>query len=137
MVDSVMRPNDWRLVYERATQDLAGGAGGVLAVTPAHADDDSPLWVAIDDARRVVAVGPEAAPTARHVTGGVYAFAPSARTRAQETLASGAHRMRIFLAGLVAAGARVTAVEVACMIDVDHRQDLERANRLMMTESMP
>ena len=55
------------------------------------------------------------------------------------TLASGRHRMRIFLGDLVDSGGRVMAVEVAYMIDVDHLQDLEKANSYLMsmTEAMP
>ena len=47
MVDSVMSPNDWRMVYDAAARHLAAGADAVLAVTPAQ-DDDAPLWVATD-----------------------------------------------------------------------------------------
>jgi len=141
MVDSVMLPNDWRAVYDGAVRYLASAADAVLAVTPALGDDDSPLWVTSDDAHRVVAVGREpGSPAARRwVTGGVYAFAPSARVRAQSTLASGLDRMRIFLGDLVDSGARVMAVEVPYMIDVDHRQDLEKANSYLtsMTEPTP
>lgn len=141
MVDSVMLPNDWRAVYEAAARHLASAADAVLAITPAHGDDDAPLWVTTDDGDRVLTLGGNpGSPTARpRVTGGVYAFAPSARMRAASTLASGRHRMRIFLSDLVDSGARVMAVEVPNMIDVDHVQDLAKANSYLMsmTERMP
>jgi hypothetical protein len=47
--------------------------------------------------------------------------------------------MRIFLSDLVDAGARVMAVDVPHIIDVDHLRDLERANTYLMsmTERTP
>jgi hypothetical protein len=142
-----MLPNDWRRVYETAAHELASGADAVLAVTPVDASDDSPLWVELDrpqpathnakpaipNARRVVTIGRQSGSPEALVTGGVYAFAPGARVAAQATLASGRHRMRNFLGGLVEEGARVTAIQVRCIFDIDHRRDLERANAYMMT----
>jgi hypothetical protein len=89
------------------------------------------LWVASDHRQRVVALGPAAASKGGRVTGGIYAFASDARGRAAATLASGRHRMRIFLADLVASDADVRVVDVAHIIDMDHRKDLERANAYM------
>lgn len=131
MVDSVMSPNDWASVFASSSRWLARGADAVLAVTPARDHDDAPLWVALEHAQRVIAIGPDAAPAAEHVTGGVYAFAEAARARAAETLASGGHRMRIFLRGLVASGLDVRAVAIPRIIDIDHRDDLDRANTYM------
>ena len=142
MVDSVMLPNDWQTVYDTASRDLAHGADAVLAVTPADGADDAPLWVEIEStprathhaslsAPRVVTLGHQPGSPEALVTGGVYAFAPSARAAAHATLASGRHRMRNFLGELVEGGARVTAVHVHRIFDIDHRRDLERANAYM------
>ena len=133
MVDSVLAPNDWARLYELTQQDLAAGADAVLAVTLATDPDDAPLWVATDATRRVVAIGATAASAPGRITGGVYGFGPSARQRASEALASGLHRMRIFLGDLVASAADVRAVEVPHIIDIDHRSDLERADAYMNT----
>jgi hypothetical protein len=61
----------------------------------------------------------------------VYAFAPSARARAHAVLAAGRERMRAFLADLVDGGAVVRAVEVARIVDLDHRRDLDAANEML------
>jgi len=126
MVDSVMTPADWSRVFATAARDLATGADAVLAVTP-PADDDAPLWVQLGAERAVSRVGGGPSEPPR-VTGGVYAFAPAARARAAAACAAGRHRMRAFLAELVDAGATVRAVDVARIIDVDHRRDLDAAN---------
>jgi hypothetical protein len=133
MVDSVMSPDDWSKLYESSGYWLEQGADAVLAVTPERDRDDAPLWVTTDQSDRVVAIGPEAAAAAGHVTGGVYGFTEAARARAAETLASGRHHMRIFLHDLVASGADVRGVEIPRIIDIDHRNDLEKANTYMQS----
>ena len=126
MVDTVMAPDDWLRVYDSSARGLAAGADAVLAVT-APAGDDAPLWVRLDGAGAVVEVG-GIPPNPPCVTGGVYAFGPGARARAEAVCAAGRVRMRAFLADLVAGGARVQAVHVERIIDVDHRRDLDAAN---------
>jgi hypothetical protein len=124
----VMAPDDWRRVHDVAARAIAAGADAVLAVT-APSDDDAPLWVelgdALGDAGAVRRVGGGPAPW---ITGGVYAFAPSARARARAVLDAGRERMRAFLAALVDGGADVRAVCVERIIDVDHARDLRAAN---------
>lgn len=144
MVDSVMRSSDWQRVYDAALLALADGADAVLAITP-HCADDSPLWVQCtappvterlsrssrSGARtlRITRIGGEES-TPPWITGGVYAFGPSARERASDVVAAGHERMRVFLAHLIDVGADVRAVEVDRMVDIDHRRDLKAANDL-------
>jgi NDP-sugar pyrophosphorylase family protein len=135
MVDSVMAPNDWRRFHDRAASLFDASADAVLAVTRPLDHDDAPLWVSTQAGERVRAIGPEAASAGARVTGGVYAFASRARACAPAVLASGRHRMRNFLADLVASGADVRAVELPRIIDIDHRNDLERANAYMKSFS--
>src|SRR5258705_12609663 len=49
MVDTVMPPSDWRMVYAATAQGLADGADAVLVVTP-FVDDEPPLYVSVDGA---------------------------------------------------------------------------------------
>jgi hypothetical protein len=125
-VDSVMRERDWRTVYRGAARHLVAGADAVLAVTP-YVDDESPLWVELseDGFVRRLDSQPVAPPC---VTGGVYAFSPRARTEAVVAEREGVQRMRAFLARLVESGARVAAIEVPRIIDVDRERDLRAAN---------
>lgn len=131
MVDSVMAPDDWRQFHQRAAELFDSSVDAVLGVTPAVDHDDAPLWVRADAAGRVAAIGPHAAGPGARITGGVYAFAMRARNHASAVLASGRERMRVFLAELLASGADVRAVEIARIIDIDHLQDLERADQYM------
>ena len=125
MVDTVMPDPDWGRLWRSTAQALEDGASLVLAVT-AYVDDESPLWVRRDAAGRALAVGREPVDPPC-VSGGVYGLSAVARQWAAETLASGAERMRAFLASAVERSPRVATVDVARIIDLDRGRDLEQA----------
>jgi MobA-like NTP transferase domain len=128
MVDTVMPPADWRRVYASVTEQLARGALAVIAVTP-FVDDELPLYVtrnAAGLATGILDTPPADAPLL--VTGGVYGFSPVARRLAGVAVAS-LHRMRAFLRLLVELRVPVATVEVPRIIDLDHKRDLEAAER--------
>jgi NDP-sugar pyrophosphorylase family protein len=126
MVDTIMRARDWRALYDATARQLARGADLVLAVTP-YVDDESPLYVATDAAGVVSAVGSQPVGPPQ-VTGGVYGLSGAARRAATEAVDGGVERMRGFLTWLVARGARIRAVGVPRIIDLDHESDLRLAN---------
>ena len=126
MVDTVMRSSDWSRLYHGVERQLAAGADAVLAVTP-FVDDESPLFAAVDQGGRVVAIGDRPTQPAM-VTGGVYGFSAGARSVAKAAVNAAVERMRTFLRALVLTGHDVRAVEIAKIIDLDRRRDLELAN---------
>ena len=125
MVDTVMRPADWRAVFQATERHLEEGAELVLAVTP-YVDDESPVYVS-RQGHDVRAVSDEPL-TPVCVTGGVYGLSAAARGAAVDAVARGVHKMRAFLKALVAEGRRVAAVEVPRIIDIDRPSDLQTAN---------
>lgn len=128
MVDTVMRPVDWRAVYRATERYLAEGADLVLAVTP-YVDDESPVYVSRLGESDVRAVSDEPLePPPPCVTGGVYGLSAGIRPAAGEMVARGGNKMRGFLKALVADGRRVKAVEVPRIIDIDRPSDLQTAN---------
>lgn len=129
MVDTVMPAADWRRVYRGIATRLAAGAAAALAVTP-FADDDLPLYVTRDARGLVTAIldTPPRSEAPLLVTGGVYGFSTVARRLAAVAGAS-LHRMRAFLRLLVEVKAPVATVEVPRIIDLDHKRDLEAADR--------
>ena len=126
MVDTVMRPEDWKTVYAAAERHLAEGADLVLAVTP-YVDDESPVYVSRPGGGDVRAVSDEPL-VPPCVTGGVYGLSTGARRAAADVVARGVHKMRAFLKQRVADGQRVAAVEVPRIIDIDRPSDLQHAN---------
>ena len=135
MVDTVMTLEDWRLVYAGVTEQLRAGSFAVLAVTP-FVDDERPVYVARDAGGRATEIS-DAPRNGTHpviVTGGVYGFSPGARRLASVAVTSES-RMRAFLKLLIGVRAPITTVEVAKIIDVDHKRDLEAADRWLAAKA--
>jgi NDP-sugar pyrophosphorylase family protein len=126
MVDTVMRPGDWRAVFGATERHLQGGADMVLAVTP-YVDDESPVYVIRGGGGDVRALSDEPVDPPC-VTGGVYGLSALMRGAAAVAVVAGGHRMRGFLKSAVAEGRRVAAVEVPRIIDIDRPSDLQHAN---------
>jgi NDP-sugar pyrophosphorylase family protein len=136
MVDTVMPAADWRRVYRAVTEQLAGGALAVLAVTP-FVDDELPLYVSRNAAGFATGISdtpPAGAPLL--VTGGVYGLSPVARRLAAVAVSS-LHRMRAFLKLLVELRAPVATVEVPRIIDLDHKRDLDAAESWLAARVEP
>jgi hypothetical protein len=135
MVDSVMRWDDWRSCWDGALAALKAGADAVLAVTP-FVDDERALWVSRDRAGRAQTIG-DAPVDPPCVTGGVYALAPRVRPLAARAVSRGMHRMRAFLADLVAGGLHVATVEVPRIIDLDRPADVAQAEAWLAGDPPP
>jgi hypothetical protein len=133
MVDTVMPPADWRRVYRGVTERLATGSLAVLAITP-FVDDELPLYVTRNADGLATGILDTSPPpgTPRLVTGGVYGLSPVARRLAGVAVAS-LHRMRAFLRLLVELRVPVATVEVPRIIDLDHKRDLDAAERWLTT----
>ena len=127
MVDTVMRRRDWAALHAGMAAELAAGAELVLAVTP-YVDDERPLYVMLGDRGAVLDLRDEPVEPV-HVTGGVYALSPTARTAATQAVDRGAGRMREFLRWAARGGLRTTAVVVPRIIDLDRGSDLAAANQ--------
>lgn len=127
MVDTVMPPADWHRVHLGVTERLAAGSLAVLAVTP-FVDDELPLYVTRNAAGLATGIFDTPPPGPLLVTGGVYGLSPEARRLATVAVAS-LHRMRAFLRLLVELRVPVATVEVPRIIDLDHKRDLDAAER--------
>jgi len=126
MVDTVMRRNDWSRVYQETVRQLAAGADAVLAVTP-FVDDERPLWVARDEGGMIQALSDEPLATPC-VTGGVYGLGEAARNAAALALEADTPSMRGFLRAALTQGLKIGTVEIARIIDLDRKSDLDIAN---------
>ena len=130
MVDTVMPAADWRRLYRSVMARLDDGAAAVLAVTP-FVDDELPLYVTRNGEGFATGILDTPPPEASLVvTGGVYGLSIVARRLASVAVAS-LHRMRAFLRLLVELHAPVATVEVPRIIDLDHKRDLDAAERLV------
>jgi NDP-sugar pyrophosphorylase family protein len=127
LVDTIMPDDAWDRANDRAVTALAD-VDAVVAVTP-FVEDESPLWVDVADDMTVRSFGHAGA---RHLaTGGVYWLSPRAREIAAASVTAGVERIRGFLGALITGGARVRAVEVPRIVDIDTDADIRSALELV------
>ena len=127
LVDTVLPEADWVTAHHQAGLALES-ADAVVAVTP-YVNDEKPLWVDAADDGVVAAFGRRGAVDS--VTGGLYWLGPRARTAAAVAVNEGTQRLRGFLTGFVASGARVHTVTIPKIIDIDTAADLAEAVALL------
>ncbi|MGI9087755.1 MAG: nucleotidyltransferase family protein [Chthoniobacterales bacterium] len=100
-----------------------------LALT-SPGDDEKPLLVRVDEDSRIVALGPDAAPSAL-ATAGIYAVRASVLREAEAARNEGVDALRIFLGRLLTRGYRLDGIPIARSIDVDHPADIATAEAFL------
>ena len=103
-------------------------ATGVLGIT-ATVDDEKPLWVEVDAAKRILAFGDAA--RARFVTAGVYFLQPVVYSIADVVAPRPWKALRVLLASLLEHGHALYGYDVGTAIDVDRPEDIVAAERLL------
>ncbi len=105
-------------------------ADGTLAVT-GFIDDERPLCVRMDDARRIVSFSDAQQEGYSWATGGLYAFSPRIFELSGEALDSRIERLRNFLRLLLSRGYRLEGYPFTKIIDVDHAHDIAVAEEFL------
>lgn len=105
----------------RAKTDSAGS----LALTQ-FIDDEKPLWVALDGAGRITAIG-DGAKGSGIITAGFYYFKPDIFAEIDIARRKNLNALRQFLGHLIDKGYPLHGVPVGKTVDVDYPEDIEKA----------
>ena len=127
-VDTVFKEKDFASYVRAFDEDTDND--GMMAVTP-FIDDEKPLFVETDEQNSIKAFLDEHADGVKYVSGGVYALNEKAVRVLEECMANGMSRMRNFQRGLIAAGLKLKAYPIEKIVDVDHANDIETAERFI------
>lgn len=127
-VDTVFKEKDFASYVRAFDEDTDND--GMMAVTP-FIDDEKPLFVETDEQNSIKAFLDEHAVGVKYVSGGVYALNEKAVRVLEECMANGMSRMRNFQRGLIAAGLKLKAYPIEKIVDVDHANDIETAERFI------
>lgn len=100
---------------------------GLLAVTP-FVDDESPLYVKVDESNRITAFEDLPSADARYVSGGIYCLRNTVFPTVNKAIKSGRHRMRNFQRLMIEDGLRLNAYPFDKIIDIDRKEDLAVAS---------
>ena len=103
---------------------------GMMAVTD-HIDDEKPLYIDTDEQLNITAFRDTPGNDSRFISGGIYGLSPKALDILDECMAMGIERMRNFQRRLVESGMTLQAYPFSKIIDIDHAEDIDKAEKFL------
>ena len=126
-VDTIFREDDFAKYIEAFKQS---DADGVMAVTD-FVEDEKPLYISTDDELTITGFHDAATPQCKFISGGIYCLTPKAIDTLENCMANGLSRMRNFQRQLVADGLHLEAYPFSKILDVDHADDIQKAEAFL------
>ena len=106
---------------------------GMMAVTD-FVDDEKPLYISVDSHLNITGFHDEADKTIRFISGGIYCLNSKCFPILTRCIDSGMSRMRNFQRQLVAEGLKLKAYPFSKILDVDHAEDISKAEQFLAGE---
>lgn len=128
-VDTVFKPkefSDYITAFKASTDD------GLLATT-SYIDDEKPLYVAVNEESYITGFH-DTKNNCRFISGGIYGLKPNSIPVLQRCISQGLSRMRNFQRELVSEGLHLKAYPFSKILDVDHAQDIQKAESFLNEE---
>lgn len=114
--------------YVLSFQDkIAHGTAALMGVTD-YIDDEKPLYVGVDNVMRINGYYDDAQVDSRFISAGIYGLTASSLDILESCIEKGESRMRNFQRALVAAGLRMEAYPLTKVFDIDHIEDIRKAD---------
>lgn len=123
-VDTIFREEEFG-GYIQAFQQ-AKSLDGLMAVTD-YIDDEKPLYVQTNAQLDITNFLDQAGNDCRYISGGIYCLRRKAIDVLEKALNKGMSRMRNYQRQLIAEGLQVKAYPFSKIIDVDHAEDIAKA----------
>ena len=117
-VDTLFREDEFAN-YIKKFEEYEGD--GIMAVTD-YIDDEKPLYIAFCD---------KPTPETHYISGGIYGLSPKALDILDRCMNDGIHRMRNFQRRLVESGMKLKAFPLGKIIDIDHAEDIIKAEEFI------
>ena len=114
--------------YVLSFQDkIALGTDALMGVTD-YIDDEKPLYVGVDNVMRVNGYYDTPQADSRFISAGIYGLTASSLDILEACIEKGESRMRNFQRALVAADLRIEAFPLTKVFDIDHIEDIRKAD---------
>lgn len=127
-VDTIFKENEFegyiRSFLNNNTLD------GLMAVT-SFVDDEKPLYVSTDKKLSITGFLDKQDEQCSYVSGGIYCLTPKALKILDASMSQGITRMRDFQRQLIAGGLHIKAYPFQKIIDVDHAEDIQKAENFL------
>lgn len=124
-VDTIFREDEFRRyvqAWENSNED------GLMGVTD-YVDDERPLYVATDEHLSITGFWDDT--LQRYISGGIYGLSDACFPVLDRCIAEGQSRMRNFQRRLVDEGFRLRAYPFGKILDVDHADDIAKAEAFL------
>ena len=114
--------------YVLSFQDkIAQGTDALMGVTD-YIDDEKPLYVGVDNVMRINGYYDTPQADSRFISAGIYGLTASSLDILEACIEKGESRMRNFQRALVAANLRIEAYPLTKVFDIDHIDDIRKAD---------
>lgn len=114
--------------YVLSFQDkIAQGTAALMGVTD-YIDDEKPLYVGVDNVMRINGYYDTPQADSRFISAGIYGLTASSLDILEACIEKGESRMRNFQRALVAANLRIEAFPLTKVFDIDHIEDIRKAD---------
>ena len=126
-VDTIFREEEFSKFIQYFKESEADGC---MAVTD-YIDDEKPLYISTDDDLNIEGFHDELVPGCKFISGGIYCLTPPAIRTLHGCMEKGMARMRNFQRQLVADGLKLKAYPFKKIVDVDHAEDIVKAEAFL------
>ncbi|MDR2775414.1 MAG: NTP transferase domain-containing protein [Tannerella sp.] len=123
-VDTIFREEEFSR-YIRSLKNVVE-ADGLMAVTD-YVDDENPLYVETDEQMTIRGFHDGKCAASRYVSGGIYGLNGKSLPVLREAVEAGMSRLRNYQRQLLRSGLKLQAWPFSKIIDVDHRDDIRKA----------
>ena len=123
-VDTIFREEEFSGYIQAFRQEKT--LDGLMAVTD-YIDDDKPLYVQTNEQLDIVNFLDRSNGDCRYISGGIYCLRKPAIGVLKKAIDEGMSRMRNYQRQLIAEGLRLKAYPFSKIIDVDHAEDIVKA----------
>ena len=114
--------------YVLSFQDkMAQGTDALMGVTD-YIDDEKPLYVGVDNVMRINGYYDTPQADSHFISAGIYGLTAPSLNILEACIEKGESRMRNFQRALVAAGLRIEAYPLTKVFDIDHIDDIRKAD---------
>lgn len=123
-VDTIFREEEFSGYIQTFRQEKT--LDGLMAVTD-YIDDEKPLYVQTNEQLDIVSFLDRTNGECRYISGGIYCLRKPAISVLKKAIDEGMSRMRNYQRQLIAEGLRLKAYPFSKIIDVDHAEDIVKA----------
>jgi Nucleoside-diphosphate-sugar pyrophosphorylase involved in lipopolysaccharide biosynthesis/translation initiation factor 2B, gamma/epsilon subunits (eIF-2Bgamma/eIF-2Bepsilon) len=130
-VDTIFHEEEFKQYINKWVEDK--DSDGLMAVTD-YIDDEKPLYIDVDENLTIRNFYDTKEDGCNYISGGIYCLRQNAVNVLEKAIESGISRMRNYQKLLVQEGLQLKAYPFKKIIDVDHAEDIQKAECFLKTK---